>query len=165
MADSMRQSQKNQEYIQSAQGELLFNVLLADYTTWRVGGNARCVYKPRDVDALTDFLRQLPPEESMIWLGLGSNCLIRDGGFEGTVIVTQGCLKEIRCIGHHIVYVEAGVSCATMARFCARHALEGSEFWAGIPGTMGGALRMNAGCAGSETWQYVVSVETIDRYG
>lgn len=165
MPDSASQSQQIQEQIQPAQGELLLDVLLADYTTWRVGGKARCLYKPHDVNDLALFIRQLPPEESIIWLGLGSNCLIRDGGFSGTVIVTQGCLKQVHLVENDTVYVEAGVSCATMARFCARNGLEGGEFWAGIPGTMGGALKMNAGCVGSETWQYVVEVETIDRQG
>lgn len=165
MPDSASQSQQLQEQIQPAQGELLLDVLLADYTTWRVGGKARCLYKPHDVNDLALFIRQLPPEESIIWLGLGSNCLIRDGGFSGTVIVTQGCLKQVHLVENDTVYVEAGVSCATMARFCARNGLEGGEFWAGIPGTMGGALKMNAGCVGSETWQHVVEVETIDRQG
>ena len=165
MPDSASKSQQIQEQIQPAQGELLLDVLLADYTTWRVGGKARCLYKPHDVNDLAQFIRQLPPEESIIWLGLGSNCLIRDGGFSGTVIVTQGCLKQVHLVENDTVYVEAGVSCATMARFCARNGLEGGEFWAGIPGTMGGALRMNAGCMGSETWQHVVEVETIDRQG
>lgn len=156
---------RDQEQIPVTGGELLTNVLLADYTTWRVGGHARHLYKPKDIDDLAVFLRQLPLDESIVWLGLGSNCLIRDGGIAGTVIVTQGCLKDIHLIESDTVYVEAGVSCATMARFCARNGLEGGEFWAGIPGTMGGALRMNAGCAGSETWQYVVEVETLDRQG
>lgn len=162
---SSNKASQNQAQIQAAQGDLLFNVLLADYTTWRVGGYARRLYKPQDINDLAVFLRQLPSEEAIVWLGLGSNCLIRDGGFPGTVIVTQGCLKNVHLIENDAVYVEAGVSCATMARFCARNGLEGGEFWAGIPGTMGGALRMNAGCAGSETWQHVVEVETIDRQG
>jgi UDP-N-acetylmuramate dehydrogenase len=111
------------------------------------------------------FLRQLPPNESLLWLGLGSNSLIRDKGFSGTVILTQGCLKEITLLPDQTIKVEAGVSCASMARFAARNNLAGGEFWAGIPGTMGGALRMNAGCHGGETWQSVVEVQTINRQG
>ena len=153
------------EAIVPCQGELLFDELLAGYTTWRVGGIAKCLYKPHDVDDLAFFLKQLPEKEDIIWLGLGSNCLIRDGGFSGTVIVTQGCLKEITLLDSTHVRVEAGVSCATMARFCARNNLEGAEFLAGSPGTMGGALRMNAGCSGGETWNHVVEVETMDRQG
>ncbi|WP_028372601.1 UDP-N-acetylmuramate dehydrogenase [Legionella lansingensis] len=147
------------------QGQLLINEPLADYTTWRVGGIASKLYKPTSIPDLVLFLKQLPKDEPLLWLGLGSNSLIRDKGFSGTVILTQGCLKEIKLIGEGLVHVEAGVSCATMARFCARANLAGAEFWAGIPGTMGGALRMNAGCFGGETWQSVIEVETITRYG
>ena len=111
------------------------------------------------------FMQQLPAEEPIIWLGLGSNCLIREGGFRGTVIVTQGCLKEVSLTEDGFIRVDAGVSCASMARFVARNSLAGGEFLAGIPGTMGGALRMNAGCSGGETWQFVVEVETLDRQG
>jgi UDP-N-acetylmuramate dehydrogenase len=149
----------------SHQGQLLFNEPLASYTTWRVGGIARQLYKPVSVADLAEFLKQLPESEPILWLGLGSNSLIRDSGFSGTVILTQGCLKEIKLLDNGCVRVEAGVSCATMARFCARNHLAGGEFWAGIPGTMGGALRMNAGCFGGETWQSVVEVETMTRQG
>lgn len=147
------------------QGQLLHNQLLANYTTWRVGGPASRLYKPVNSTDLAVFIRQLPKDEPLLWLGLGSNSLIRDRGFAGTVVLTQGCLKNIQLIADDLVHVEAGVSCATMARFCARANLAGGEFWAGIPGTMGGALRMNAGCSGSETWEFVVEVETMTRDG
>lgn len=147
------------------QGKMLYNEPLADYTTWRVGGPAAKVYKPADLADLILFLSKLPITEPLLWLGLGSNSLIRDGGFKGTVISTQGCLKEISLINETTVKVEAGVSCASMARFCARNNLAGAEFWAGIPGTMGGALRMNAGCHNGETWQSVVEVQTMTRDG
>ena len=158
-------SLKSGESIMPCQGQLLCNERLADYTTWRVGGIAQRLYKPHDVSDLALFMQQLPAEEPIIWLGLGSNCLIRDGGFRGTVIVTQGCLKEMGLLEDGLVRVEAGVSCASMARFVARNSLAGGEFWAGIPGTMGGALRMNAGCCGGETWPLVVEIETLDRQG
>ncbi len=147
------------------QGELLFNEQLADYTTWRVGGVAKAMYKPAGIADLALFLKRVPASEPLLWLGLGSNSLIKDSGFSGTVILTQGCLNEINVMGGDLIRVEAGVSCAKMARFCARNALAGGEFWAGIPGTMGGALRMNAGCSGGETWQHVLDVETMDRFG
>ncbi|MCC5792438.1 MAG: UDP-N-acetylmuramate dehydrogenase [Legionellaceae bacterium] len=146
-------------------GKLSFNESLAKYTTWRVGGPAKVLYKPADIDDLQYFLQQLPANEPVLWLGLGSNCLIRDRGFSGTVIVTQHGLRHIQLLDRQNILVEAGVSCASMARFCARNHLSGGEFWAGIPGTMGGALRMNAGCHGGETWQWVQRVETINRQG
>lgn len=147
------------------QGSLFFNESLAAYTTWRVGGPAARLYKPANCADLIVFLKQLPQDEPVVWIGLGSNSLIRDKGYSGTVIVTQGCLKEIDLLEDNKVRVEAGVSCASMARFTARNHLSGGEFWAGIPGTMGGALRMNAGCHGGETWQFVHEVETINRLG
>ena len=147
------------------EGQLLLNESLADYTTWRVGGIAKALYKPAGIRDLAGFLKQLPTVEPLIWLGLGSNSLIKGLGFSGTVILTQGCLNETSLIGDDLIRVEAGVSCAKMARFCARNNLVGGEFWAGIPGTMGGALRMNAGCFNGETWQSVVEVETMTRTG
>lgn len=146
-------------------GQLLSNESLADYTTWRVGGVAKALYKPAGIIDLSNYIKQLPADEPLIWLGLGSNSLIKDIGFSGTVIITQGCLNEISLVGDDLVRVEAGVSCAKMARFCARNNLVGGEFWAGIPGTMGGALRMNAGCFNGETWQSVIEVETMTRTG
>lgn len=146
-------------------GELHYNESLSAYNTWRVGGIAKCLFKPKSIPALQKFLQQLPAQEPILWLGLGSNSLISDQGFAGTVILTQGCLKGLERVAADIVRVEAGVSCAQMARFCARQGLVNAEFWAGIPGTFGGALRMNAGCYQSETWDYVIEVETIDRLG
>lgn len=146
-------------------GELLTNEPLANYTTWRVGGPAKAMYKPSSLLDLSLFLQQLPATESILWLGLGSNSLLTDQGFGGTVILTQGCLQELNLQSDTLIRVEAGVSCAKMARFCARHDLQGGEFWAGIPGTMGGALRMNAGCFNGETWQSIVEVETMTRDG
>ena len=147
------------------EGELLLQESLADYTTWRSGGVAKALYKPTGISDLSLFLQQLPESERVLWLGLGSNSLIKDVGFSGTVILTQGCLSGIELIGDASIRVEAGVSCAKMARFGARNQLVGGEFWAGIPGTMGGALRMNAGCFKGETWQSVVEVETMTRQG
>lgn len=156
---------KNNDLGTVYKGTLLLNEPLSDYTTWRVGGSAARLYKPSSVEDLALFLAQLPQDEPLLWLGLGSNSLIRDKGFVGTVILTQGCLKQIALLNEQVIKVEAGISCASMARFVARNNLIGGEFWAGIPGTMGGALRMNAGCHGGETWQSVIEVQTINRKG
>lgn len=155
------------ETIHSAalQGKLCLQEPLADYTTWRIGGNAKALYKPAGTQDLLMFLREVSQDEPLLWLGLGSNSLIRSTGYSGTVILTQGCLNDLTLLNENTIRVEAGVSCAKMARFCARNNLAGGEFWAGIPGTMGGALRMNAGCFNGETWQYVTAVETVTRAG
>ncbi len=146
-------------------GELIRDELLSRHTTWRVGGPARTFYRPADSADLIEFLHQLPADESLLWLGLGSNLLVRDAGFRGTVIATQGRLEALELKGEGLIRAEAGVSCAKVARFAAREGLCGAEFLAGIPGTMGGALAMNAGAFGGETWEQVVKVETVDRHG
>ncbi len=147
------------------QGQVLHQVSLTDYNTWRVGGYAKTLYKPNGVHDLVCLLSALPAQEPLLWLGLGSNSLIKDNGFAGSVIVTQGCLNGLTLLADDSIRVEAGVSCAKLARFAARNNLADAEFWAGIPGTMGGALRMNAGCFNGATWDRVVSVETISRTG
>ncbi len=146
-------------------GTLRRNEPLSRHTTWRVGGPARQFYTPADLDDLAEFLRQLPPDEPVMWLGLGSNILVRDGGFKGTVIATHSALSVLKLEEDGTVRVEAGVPCAKVARFCAAHQRSGVEFLAGIPGTMGGALAMNAGAFGGETWAWVERVETIDAGG
>ncbi len=146
-------------------GERRFNEPLARFTTWRVGGPARQFYRPADSADLLQFLASLPEDEPLLWLGLGSNLLIRDGGFAGTVIATQGRLDGMDLVTANELRVEAGVSCAQVARFAARQGLCGVEFLTGIPGTFGGALAMNAGAFGGETWTQVTAVETVDRTG
>jgi UDP-N-acetylmuramate dehydrogenase len=146
-------------------GELRLNEPLARYTSWRVGGPADRFYRPADEADLAAFLAGLDPQEPLYWLGLGSNLLIGDAGLRGTVIHTLGCLSEISLAMPHRLHVGAGASCAKVARFACRNDLVGAEFLAGIPGTMGGALAMNAGAWGGETWPLVRQVRTIDRKG
>ena len=146
-------------------GKLLVNEKLAKYTSWRVGGPADRLYIPFDRQDLCEFIAALPASEPVFWMGLGSNLLVRDGGIRGTVINTKGRLKAMKLAEDGSVYVEAGVPCAHVARFCAEHGLIGAEFLAGIPGTMGGALKMNAGAFGGETWGIVKQVEMIDGAG
>ena len=146
-------------------GELRHDEPLSRHTTWRVGGPARRFYRPADREDLLAFLSGLAPEEPLFWLGLGSNLLVRDGGFAGTVIATQGCLNRMTWLDADRLYAEVGVACAKIARTAARAGRVGVEFLAGIPGTLGGALAMNAGAFGGETWRRVLRVETVDRYG
>jgi len=146
-------------------GDFAENVPLSKFTSWRVGGIGEYVYRPQSVTDLQQILPLVPAETPITWLGLGSNTLIRDGGLSGLVIVTQSRLNTIQLIDDCTVYAEAGSSCAQVARFSARHHLTGAEFLAGVPGTMGGALAMNAGCFGAETWQQVSHVTLINRQG
>lgn len=151
-----------------------YNESLAKYNTWRVGGTASGVFLPKNKLDVINFFKNLFPvlshqlqTQKIAWLGLGSNILIQDSGFDGIVIVTQGGLNQLQIDPHHPqrVRIEAGVACGTAARFCARAGLTGLEFLAGVPGTIGGALAMNAGAHGSETWQFVTHCETVDIKG
>ncbi len=150
---------------QSLRGKLKQNESLANYLSWRTGGPADWVYIPADLDDLSTFLKKVPLTYPLTWLGLGSNTLVRDGGLDGVVIITQGALSKLAETGPQTVRAEAGIASAQLARFTARAGNRGLEFLAGIPGTVGGALAMNAGCFGGETWRSVQAVETINRLG
>ncbi|WP_193726111.1 UDP-N-acetylmuramate dehydrogenase [Pseudomethylobacillus aquaticus] len=150
--------------LQSTQGTLISHEPLARYTSWRVGGPAERLYIPADLADLQAFLQRLPEQEPVHFIGLGSNLLVRDGGVRGTVVVMHNVLAELRMEGE-MVYAEAGVTCAKLARFTARQHRHGAEFMAGIPGTVGGALAMNAGCHGGETWPIVARAQLIDHRG
>ncbi|NBB83341.1 MAG: UDP-N-acetylmuramate dehydrogenase [Alphaproteobacteria bacterium] len=146
-------------------GELQRNAPLARLTSWRVGGPADRLYHPADREDLIRFVTALEPGEPLFWLGLGSNLLIGDGGIRGTVIHLQGALNALERLAPTRIRAEAGASSAKVARFAARQGLIGAEFLAGIPGTLGGALAMNAGAWGGETWPLVSVVRTLDRHG
>jgi len=146
-------------------GELRFHEPMARHVSWRAGGEARRYFVPADLADLGLLLASLPHDEEILWIGLGSNTLVRDTGFDGTVIALQGILNKLERLDADRVYAGAGVSGAKLARFCAKEGLVGAEFFAGIPGLVGGALAMNAGAFGGETWRHVISVETIDRSG
>jgi UDP-N-acetylmuramate dehydrogenase len=150
-------------------GHLRFDEPMHRHTTWRTGGCAQRAYFPLDLQDLAGFLRSLPAAEPVQFVGLGSNLLVRDGGVRGTVVFTHGALKQVDLSEQGnaapLVYAQAGVAAPKVARFAATHGLRGAEFLAGIPGTVGGALAMNAGCYGSETWDVVHMVLTLARGG
>ena len=146
-------------------GELRYKIAMSKHTSWRAGGVADRTYQPADLADLQTFLRGLPADEAVYAVGLGSNLLVRDGGLRGTVVLLHGALKALRMTGANTLHVEAGVPGAKLARFAAAHNLGGAAFFAGIPGTLGGMLAMNAGCYGSETWQHVAGVQVLTRSG
>ena len=141
------------------------NEPMSRHTSWRTGGVAKQYVEALSLSALTSFIASLPADEKLLWMGLGSNTLVRDGGFDGTVIATQGVMSQLEILDVTTVYVGAGVASAKLARFCSKNGLQGGEFFAGIPGLVGGALAMNAGAFGGEIWPLVVEVETINRKG
>lgn len=146
-------------------GRLLEDEPMARHTSWRAGGPAERFYIPADIDDLAAFLARLPADEPIHWVGLGSNLLVRDRGVRGTVIATGGALNGLSLLDPERVRAEAGVASAKVARFSVEHGLTGAEFLAGIPGTIGGALAMNAGAFGGEFWSLVEAVEVVDRRG
>jgi UDP-N-acetylmuramate dehydrogenase len=143
---------------------LHFGEPMARHVSWRAGGKAERFFVPRDIEALSAFLRSAPEDEPVLFVGLGSNLLVRDGGFRGSVVLMHAAKKNAR-LESGLVYAEAGVASPKVARFAAQSHLTGAEFLAGIPGTVGGALAMNAGCYGAETWDIVERAVTIDRRG
>jgi UDP-N-acetylenolpyruvoylglucosamine reductase len=145
-------------------GTLTRDAPLARYTTWRAGGRADLLYRPADRDDLAAFVHQWPRSSPLTVIGLGSNLLVRDGGVRGAVIVMHdpGAMLAVQ---DGLAYSDAGAACPKLARFAALHGCGDAEFLAGIPGTVGGALAMNAGCYGGETWTHVARVEMLDRNG
>lgn len=159
-------------------GHFLHNEPMGKHVSWRAGGLAQRVYIPADLDDLAWLVRSVPAHEDIHMVGLGSNLLVRDGGVAGVVILLHGVLKKLAIESRTqglpaapsgrdtaLIYAQAGVASPKLARFAANNNLVGGEFWAGIPGTVGGAIAMNAGCYGSETWDKLVQVLTLDRKG
>jgi UDP-N-acetylmuramate dehydrogenase len=156
MSDALR--------LTNLRGTLKSGEPMARHVSWRAGGRAARFYAPADLEDLQSFLAQLPPREPILFAGLGSNLLVRDGGYAGTVVLTHAAGLHPQMPGGQL-YAEAGVAAPKVARFAARHDLARAEFLAGIPGTVGGALAMNAGCYGGETWDLVERAMTVDRQG
>ncbi len=133
-------------------------------STWGVGGAARLLFSPADMDDLRAFMAGRNIAD-VVFVGHGSNLLVRDGGIDGIVVRTAPGLCALSLEGDAEVFAEAGVGCPKLARFCADKGLAGAEFFAGVPGTVGGALAMNAGCYGGETWDAVVKVRALTNDG
>ena len=149
----------------SISGEIRHDEPMSRHTSWRVGGPAETFFKPADLDDLAAFMQQLESDTPLFWFGLGSNLLVRDGGLPGVVIAAAGIFNNLERVGDLAVRAGVSVPCTKLARQCIRWGLGPAEFFAGIPGTVGGALAMNAGAHGGETWERVKKVKTIDREG
>jgi UDP-N-acetylmuramate dehydrogenase len=120
---------------------------------------------PASIEDLAYFLAELDADTPVFWHGVGSNLLVRDGGLPGVVVSATKILRGLQRLDDYLVSAEAGVPCTQLARQCVRWGLGPSEFFAGIPGSVGGALAMNAGAHGGETWERVESLRSIDRNG
>jgi len=150
-------------------GALRHDEPMDKHVSWRAGGRAGTFFQPASVPDLCAFLRARPTGEQILFVGLGSNLLVRDGGFEGSVVFTHRALTGIRqepgSDARPTFSAAAGVPAPHLARFVAKHGGAGAEWMVGIPGTIGGALAMNAGCYGGEAWNHVIAAETVDRNG
>jgi UDP-N-acetylmuramate dehydrogenase len=144
---------------------LRYNESMSRHTSWRVGGNADVFFAPQSREQLLAFLTEQAPDMPLIWIGLGSNLLVRDGGIRGVVIAVTPALASFADATDGVVVAGAGLACTVLARKVVRLGLGPAEFFAGIPGTVGGALSMNAGAFGGETWDNVESVEVVTRQG
>ena len=140
------------------------DVELKSFNSWKVGGRAEKLLICDDKDILGSLIKNNKIKLPITFVGLGSNLLVRDGGVNGTVIVMHGGINKINN-DDGLIYTEAGVSCSKLSKFSAKKGLANSAFFSGIPGTVGGALSMNAGCYGSETWDYVQKVLMINLNG
>ena len=147
------------------QRELRKDEPMSRHTSWRVGGPADLFFVPASVEDLSSFLHELDSKTPVFWHGVGSNLLVRDGGIRGVVISAARILRHLEKVDQYKVKAGSGVPCTQLARQCVRWELGPAEFFAGIPGTIGGALAMNAGAHGGETWEHVESVRTMDRRG
>lgn len=145
-------------------GELRYKEPMAGHVSWRAGGAADIWFQPADIDDLQDFLAAY--EGPILPMGLGSNLLVRDGGWPGAVICLYDTLNELHFEqSTGAVQAGAGVHCATLASQAAKRGLGGATFFGGIPGSVGGALAMNAGAWGGETWEVVQRVDVLTRAG
>ena len=146
-------------------GQVANNVSLAPYSWFRVGGPADLFFAPEDEEDLSQFLKALPSDIPILVLGLGSNLLVRDGGFRGAAIKLGKGFQSISMDGKQLVTAGAGAADVKVARLAAEAGIAGLAFLRGIPGTIGGALRMNGGAYGGETKDVFVLARGLDRSG
>lgn len=149
----------------AVRGKLLKDEALAPFTWFRVGGPADIIFLPEDEADLAAFLSDLPTEAPVTVLGVGSNTLVRDGGVEGVVIRLGKAFAKVEPRGGNRIYAGAAALDAAVAREAGKAGLSGLEFYRGVPGTIGGALVMNAGCYGSETKDVLVEAYALTRSG
>lgn len=146
-------------------GKLIENASLSAFTWLRVGGPADLLFLPKDEADLAMFLAQKPHDLPVFVLGAGSNVLVRDGGVQGVVVRLTAAFAKLSAENNNRIRVGAGVLDKALAKFAANSGIDGLAFYSGIPGTIGGALRMNAGCYGSETADHLLEVVVLDEVG
>ncbi len=150
--------------VPNVNGKIFYNHNLSKYTWFNVGGNADIVFKPNDLSDLQVFLKEIDKNMPITIIGGGSNLLIRDGGIDGVVIIIKDTFKNIS-LKNNIIEVECGLLNSQLYNFAKSHNIANFEFLGTIPGTVGGAIRGNAGCYGSETKDILISIDAVDFNG
>jgi len=153
------------EIAQQFEDDCSYDEPMSKHTSWGIGGCSDLFYSPKSRKDLVYFLSSIDPTLPITWIGRGTNILVRDGGIRGVVISTKSFLKEIEKTSEYLYKVEAGVACVELALFCQKNGIGPAAFFSGIPGSIGGALTMNAGSFGMETWDLVKEVEVINEKG
>jgi len=153
------------EIAQQFEDDCSYDEPMSKHTSWGIGGCSDLFYSPKSRKDLVYFLSSIDPTLPITWIGRGTNILVRDGGIRGVVTSTKSFLKEIIKTSEHLYKVEAGVACVELALFCQKNGIGPAAFFSGIPGSIGGALTMNAGSFGMETWDLVKEVEVINEKG
>jgi UDP-N-acetylmuramate dehydrogenase len=146
-------------------GKMMTRAALAPFTWFRVGGPADVVFLPEDAADLSEFLKNLDPGIPVLTIGVGSNLLVRDGGIDGVVIRLGRNFADVTPRGDNRIEAGAAALDANVAKVAAQNGIAGLEFYRGVPGTIGGALTMNAGCYGSETKDILVEAYAVTRSG
>jgi len=154
-----------QDHLPKTRGKMLLNEALAPFTWLRVGGPADVLFLPEDEDDLAAFLKGLDPSVPVMAIGVGSNLLVRDGGVEGVVIRLGRGFGTVEPRGENQIFAGAAVLDANLAKAAAQAGIAGLEFFRGVPGAVGGACMMNAGCYGAETKDVLVEAYAINRAG
>ncbi len=146
-------------------GRVMKGAALAPFTWFRVGGPAEVVFLPEDISDLQEFLRALDPEVPVLTIGVGSNLLVRDGGVDGVVIRLGKAFAHIEPRAGATIFAGAAALDAQVAKAAGQAGIGGLEFYRGVPGTIGGAIVMNAGCYGAETRDVLVEAYAVNRLG
>ena len=145
--------------------QILFDESLSKHSWFNLGGPAKIIFKPKNLNELSIFLKKLKGFNKIKVLGAGSNTLIRDGGFDGVIIKLGKSFSHLSLFDNNMLIVGASALDKTVSNFALENSLSGFEFLSCIPGTIGGGIRMNSGCYGRDISKILVSVQTIDLNG
>ena len=146
-------------------GKILFEQDLSNYSWFNIGGPAKVVFKPKDLSELSIFIKHLKGFNKIKILGVGSNTLIRDGGFDGIIIKLGKFFSRVSLFDNNKIIAGASVLDKQVSNFALQNSISGLEFLSCIPGTIGGAIKMNSGCYGNDISKILVSVQVMDMEG